>query len=40
LLAREEDLVGEVRTLLSNVNLQYLVSDGYTVRGVYPMLMR
>jgi hypothetical protein len=50
LLAWEEDLVGECRYLLSNVTLQDIetdiwqwcptVGDGYTVCGVYQMLMR
>jgi hypothetical protein len=50
LLAWEKDLVVEIRNLLSNVTLQEYVedvwmwrpntSDGYTVRGVYQMLMR
>jgi hypothetical protein len=50
LVAWEEDLVGECGSLLSNVYLQDNVTDvwqwcpsvgdGYTVRGVYQMLMR
>jgi hypothetical protein len=50
LLAWEEDLVGECRYLLSNITLQDIetdiwqwcptVGDGYTVCGVYQMLMR
>jgi len=50
LLAWEDDLVVEVRNLLSNVTLQEPdedvwmwrpnTGDGYTVRGVYQMLMR
>ena len=50
LLAWEEDLLVEIRNFLSNVTLQDSVDDvwmwspnpgdGYTVRGVYQMLMR
>ncbi|RHN73183.1 putative transcription regulator mTERF family [Medicago truncatula] len=50
LLAWEEDLVLEIRNLLSNITLQESEADvyiwcpnigvGYTVRGVYHMLMR
>jgi len=50
LLAWEEDLVVEIRNLLSNVTLQESVpdawlwrpntGDGFTVRGAYQMLMR
>jgi len=46
----EEELVVEIRNLLTNVTLQgtesdvwlwwHNISDGYTVRGVYQMLMR
>jgi len=50
LLAWEEELVVEIRNLLTNVTLQDTepdvwlwrpnIGDGYTVRGVYQMLMR
>jgi len=50
LLAWEEDLMVEIRNLLSNVILQESLSDvwlwrpntgeGFTVRGAYQMLMR
>ena len=43
LLAWEEDLVGKCTSLLSNVTLQDNITDvgdGYTVRGVYQMLIR
>jgi len=50
LMAWEEKLVGEMKLLLANVSLQdsspYVwlwcpnAGDGYTVRGVYQMLMR